>query len=156
MISYSWSNDCLRGTIVQLALLSRDDAPRAADAPDGPAVSRRALELFTRAAGRWNLTLDQQARLLNSSVSTLQRLRRGLGREREFPVFDPDRLLRLSLVANIDRDLRFSLAEDGDLAWLRARNVRLDGRAPLDVMIEDELPGLARVFLDVRDWTLGR
>jgi hypothetical protein len=141
---------------VHLALLARDDVPRSADRPDAASVSRRALELFARAAGRWELTLEQQARLLNSSLSTLQRLRRSLGSERDFPTFDPDRLLRLSLVANIDRDLRLSLAEDGDLAWLRARNARLDGRAPLDVMIEDELPGLARVFLDVRDWTLGR
>jgi hypothetical protein len=141
---------------MQLALLARDDIPQTADRPDAASVSRRAFELFARAAGRWNLTLDQQARLLNGSVSTLQRLRRSLGREKDFPAFDPDRLLRLSLVANIDGDLRLSLAEDGDLAWLRARNARLDGRAPLDVMVEDELPGLARVFLDVRDWTLGR
>ncbi|HEX6015372.1 MAG TPA: antitoxin Xre-like helix-turn-helix domain-containing protein [Geminicoccaceae bacterium] len=142
---------------MHLALLARDDVPRTADRPDAASVSRRALELFASAAGRWDLTLEQQARLLNSSLSTLQRLRRSLGGgERDFPTFDPDRLLRLSLVANIDRDLRLSLAEDGDLAWLRARNARLDGRAPLDVMVEDELPGLARVYLDVRDWTLGR
>jgi hypothetical protein len=65
-------------------------------------------------------------------------------------------MLRLSLVADMDRDLRLSLAGDDDLAWLRARNARLDGCALLGVMIEDELPGVARVFLDVRDWTLGR
>jgi hypothetical protein len=140
---------------MHLAFLARNDVPRTADEPNAAAVSRRALELFASAVGRWDLTLDQQARLLNSSVSTLQRLRRSLGQKRGFASFDPDRLLRLSLVANIDRDLRLSLAEDGDLAWLRARNARLDGRAPLDVMVEDELPGLARVFLDVRDWTLG-
>jgi len=141
---------------MQLALLARDLVPRPANDADASAVSRRAFELFAHAAGRWGLTLEQQARLSNSSVSTLQRLRRSLGQAGAFPVFDPDHLLRLSLIANIDRDLRLSLTEDGDLAWLRARNARLDGRAPLEVMIEDELPGLARVFLDLRDWTLGR
>src|SRR4051794_31814301 len=144
---------------MHLALLAREDAPQTAYGPEAAAVSRRAFELFVRAAARWGLTLEQQARLLNGSVSTVQRLRRAAGAASAsgtFPAFDPDHLLRLSLIANIDRDLRRSLADDGDLLWLRARNARLDGRAPLEVMIEDELPGLARVFLDVRDWTLGR
>jgi uncharacterized protein (DUF2384 family) len=124
--------------------------------PDAAAVSRRAIELFVAAARRWQLDLSSQARLLNTSVSTLQRLCRGASSARPWTPLDPDRLLRLSLVANIARDLELSLADGDDLAWLKAPNADLDGRAPLAVMIEDNLPGLARVFLHVRDWTLGR
>jgi hypothetical protein len=69
--------------------------------------------------------------------------------------FDPDHLLRLSLTANSARDLELSLADGGDVAWLRAPNADLEGRPPLAVLVEDGLPGLARVFLHLRDWALG-
>ena len=128
--------------------------PRSAD-PDLAAVSRRAFALFMAAARRWNLDLERQARLLNTSVSTLQRLRRTLASGHPFAPFDPDHLLRLSLTANIARDLELSLADGDDVAWLHAPNADLEGRPPLAVMVEDGLPGLAHVFLYLRDWTLG-
>lgn len=120
------------------------------------ALSRRAFELFMDAAERWGLSLDEQARLLNTSVSSLQRLQRALTGRPSLPAFDEDRLLRLSLIANIDRDLRLSFADATGPAWLRAPNVAYAGRAPLTAMLRDGMQGLAQVFLDVRDWTLGR
>jgi hypothetical protein len=141
---------------MHLGLLPERMAPPRSANPDPAAMARRAFELFVAAARRWGLQLDAQARLLNVSVSTLQRLRRGLQSDRPFPPFDPDHLLRLSLVANIARDLELSLADDGDVAWLNAPNADLDGRTPLAVALQDGLPGLARIFLQVRDWTLGR
>lgn len=101
--------------------------------------------------GKWALPADAQLALLGLSPESrkvLAQYRRG---ERALPN-SRDTLDRAGYLLGIHKGLRLLFPEDETLryGWVQRRNRLLGERTPLQVMIEDGLPGLARVarFVD--------
>ncbi|MDH5822558.1 DUF2384 domain-containing protein [Luteimonas sp. RD2P54] len=100
---------------------------------------------------KWALPTEQQLALLGMSPESrkvLAQYRRG---ERALPN-SRDTLDRAGYLLGIHKGLRMLFPEDPELrfGWVRRRNRLLDGRTPLEVMLEDGLVGLARIarFVD--------
>jgi len=103
---------------------------------------RAALTLF----GRWDLTDDQAATLIDMPVRSFRRWKaEGPGR------ISRDGSARLSNIMGIHKALRilFSDAQRG-CGWIRAANAAFSGRSALDVMLGGELTDIMRVrrYLD--------
>ncbi|MEZ0471217.1 antitoxin Xre/MbcA/ParS toxin-binding domain-containing protein [Luteimonas salinilitoris] len=119
--------------------LARDDARRD--------LARILAALFEQ----WALPTEQQLALLGMSPESrkvLAQYRRG---ERALPN-SRDTLDRAGYLLGIHKGLRLLFPEDPELrfGWVRRRNRMLDGRTPLEVMLEEGLVGLARIarFVD--------
>ncbi|NZA25083.1 DUF2384 domain-containing protein [Luteimonas sp. SJ-92] len=123
----------------QIPDLARDEARRD--------LARILAALFEK----WALPTEQQLALLGMSPESrkvLAQYRRG---ERALPN-SRDTLDRAGYLLGIHKGLRMLFPEDPDLrfGWVRRRNRMLEGRAPLEVMLDDGLVGLARIarFVD--------
>ena len=115
------------------------------------ATRRDLARVLAALFARWELPGDAQLALLGLSPESrklLAQYRRG---ERALPN-TRDTLDRAGYLLGIHKGLRLLFPEDEALryGWIRRRNRLLDGRTPLDVMLEEGLVGLARVarFVD--------
>ena len=95
---------------------------------------------------RWQLPTDSQLSLLGLSPESRKLLglyRRG---ERGLPN-QRDALDRAGYLVGIHKGLRLLFPENPQLrySWVSRRNAVLEGRTPLEVMLDDGLVGLARV-----------
>lgn len=124
-----------------------------APSPDLAAdATRRDLARVVAALfARWELPGDTQLSLLGLSPESrklLAQYRRG---ERALPN-TRDTLDRAGYLLGIHKGLRLLFPEDPVLryGWIKRRNGLLGDRAPLEVMLEEGLVGLARVarFVD--------
>ena len=130
-----------------LALERVDTEPQAFRADpvtqdEAAAMFRAALSLF----GKWELTDEQAATLLDMPVRTFRRWKaEGAGR------ISRDGRARLSNLMGIHKALRiiFSEAQRG-YAWIKAGNAAFAGASALDVMLGGELTDIMRVrrYLD--------
>ena len=130
-----------------LALERVDTEPQAFRADpvtqdEAAAMFRAALSLF----GKWELTDEQAATLLDMPVRTFRRWKaEGAGR------ISRDGRARLSNLMGIHKALRiiFSEAKRG-YAWMKAGNAAFAGVSALDVMLGGELTDIMRVrrYLD--------
>ena len=109
---------------------------------EGAAMFRAALTLF----GKWRLTDDQAAVLLDMPVRTYRRWKlEGPGR------LSRDARARLSNLMGIHKSLRIVFAEaQRGYDWIRAANTAFSGASALQVMLGGELTDLMRVrrYLD--------
>ena len=130
-----------------LALQPVDTTPQAFRADpitqeEGEAMFRAVLNLF----GKWSVTDDQAAALLDMPVRTYRRWKaEGPGR------VSRDGAARLSNLVGIHKALRiiFSEAQRG-YAWIKADNAAFAGSSALEVMLGGELTDIMRVrrYLD--------
>ena len=130
-----------------LALQPVDTAPQAFRADpitqeEGEAMFRAALNLF----GKWSVTDDQAATLLDMPVRSYRRWRaEGPGR------ISRDGRARLSNLLGIHKALRIIFSEpQRGYGWVRAANRAFAGASALDVMLGGELTDIMRVrrYLD--------
>ena len=130
-----------------LALERVDTEPQAFRADpvtqdEAAAMFRAALSLF----GKWELTDEQAATLLDMPVRTFRRWKaEGPGR------ISRDGRARLSNLMGIHKALRIIFTEpQRGYAWIRAGNSAFAGASALDVMLGGELTDLIRVrrYLD--------
>ena len=109
---------------------------------EAAATFRAALNLF----GKWELTDDQAATLLDMPVRSFRRWKaEGPGR------ISRDGRARLSNLMGIHKALRIIFSEpQRGYAWIRAGNSAFAGASALDVMLGGELTDLMRVrrYLD--------
>ena len=130
-----------------LALERVDTEPQAFRADpvtqdEAAAMFRAALNLF----GKWELTDDQAATLLDMPVRSFRRWKaEGPGR------ISRDGRARLSNLMGIHKALRIIFSEpQRGYAWVRAGNSAFAGASAIDVMLGGELTDLMRVrrYLD--------
>jgi len=130
-----------------LALERVDTEPQAFRADpvtqdEAAAMFRAALNLF----GKWELTDEQAATLLDMPVRTFRRWKaEGPGR------ISRDGRARLSNLMGIHKALRIIFTEpQRGYAWIRAGNSAFGGASALDVMLGGELTDIMRVrrYLD--------
>ncbi|MER8955492.1 MbcA/ParS/Xre antitoxin family protein [Mesorhizobium sp. M0833] len=130
-----------------LALERVDTAPEAFRADpvteaEAAAMFRAALNLF----GKWELTDEQSATLLDMPVRSFRRWKaEGPGR------ISRDGRARLSNLMGIHKALRIIFAEpQRGYAWIRTGNSAFAGASALDVMLGGELTDIMRVrrYLD--------
>ena len=116
--------------------------PELADEGTRRDLARVVMGLFER----WQLSTDLQLALLGLSPESRKLLglyRRG---ERALPA-SRDALDRAGYLLGMHKALRLLFPENPELryGWIKRRNRLLDGRTPLEVMLEDGLVGLARI-----------
>jgi hypothetical protein len=109
---------------------------------EGAAMFRAAFNLF----GKWDVTDDQAAVLLDMPVRTYRRWKaEGPGR------LSRDGRARLSNLLGIHKALRIIFTEAArGYAWIKAANSAFGGASALDIMLGGELTDLMRVrrYLD--------
>ncbi|TIS97984.1 MAG: DUF2384 domain-containing protein [Mesorhizobium sp.] len=109
---------------------------------EAAAIFRAALNLF----GKWELTDDQAATLLDMPVRSFRRWKaEGPGR------ISRDGRARLSNLMGIHKALRIIFTEpQRGYAWIRTGNSAFAGASALDVMLGGELTDIMRVrrYLD--------
>ena len=117
-------------------------SPIPISAEEGAAMLRAILKLF----GKWAVTDDEAAVLLDLPVRTYRRWKAGQpGR------LDRDTKARLSNLLGIHKSLRIIFADtDRVYGWVKAPNAAFAGRSALEVMLGGELTDLMRVrrYLD--------
>jgi hypothetical protein len=98
---------------------------------------RAVLNLF----GKWDITDEEAAVLLDLPVRTYRRWKAGQpGR------LDRDMKARLSNLLGIHKALRIIFSEpDRTYAWIKARNAAFGDQSALDVMLGGDLTDLMRV-----------
>lgn len=121
--------------------------PQLADEPTRQDLARVLMALFER----WQLSTDVQLSLLGLSPESRKLLglyRRGV---RGLPA-NRDALDRAGYLLGMHKALRLLFPENPTLryGWVHLRNRQLEGRTPLEVMLDEGLVGLARMarFLD--------
>lgn len=121
---------------------AQDFTPDPISDDEGGAMLRAVLTLF----GKWELTDDEAAILLDLPVRTYRRWKAGQpGR------LDRDTKARLSNLLGIHKALRILFSESArGYAWIRAANAAFAGRSALAVMKGGELTDLMRIrrYLD--------
>lgn len=129
-------------SLQRLETKAQDFFPDPITDAEGAAMLRAALTLF----GKWDITDDEAATLLDLPVRTYRRWKTGqLGR------LDRDTKARLSNILGIHKALRLLFTEpQRSYAWIKAPNAVYGGRTALDVMLGGELTDLMRVrhYLD--------
>ncbi len=115
----------------------QDFVPEQITDAEGGAMLRAVLNLF----GKWSITDDEAAVLLDLPVRTYRRWKAGQpGR------LNRDLKARLSNLLGIHKALRVIFAEPSrTYAWIKAQNAAFGGRSALDVMLGGELTDLMRV-----------
>lgn len=95
-----------------------------------------------RIGDSWRLSNLQVAELMGMSLATWNRFKAGNGGR-----LSKDQMLRASLLAGIFKGLRLTFNGPLTYGWpTRANsNAIFQGRAPVDVMIEDGIPAMMRV-----------
>jgi hypothetical protein len=120
----------------------REFVPAPITEDEAAAMFRATVNLF----GRWGITDEQAAVLLDLPVRSYRRWKAGeLGR------IDRDGRARLSNIMGIHKALRIVFREpQRGYAWVKAPNEAFAGRTALDVMLGGELTDLMRVrrYLD--------
>ena len=109
---------------------------------EAAAMFRAVVNLF----GRWELTDEQAATLLDMPVRTYRRWKAG-----EQGRIDRDAKARLSNLMGIHKALRLIFREpQRGYAWIKAENEAFGGKSALAVMLGGELTDLMRVrrYLD--------
>lgn len=121
---------------------ARDFAPDPITDAEGRAMLRAIIALF----GKWRITDDECATLLDLPVRTWRRWKAGQpGR------LDRDTKARLSNLLGIHKALRILFTEPGrGYDWIKAPNDAFGGASALSVMLRGELTDLMRVrrYLD--------
>ena len=104
---------------------------------EGGAMLHAVLNLF----GKWDITDEEAAVLLDLPVRTYRRWKAGQpGR------LDRDMKARLSNLLGIHKALRIIFADPNrTYAWVKAQNEAFGGRSALDAMLGGELTDLMRV-----------
>lgn len=130
-----------------LALQPVDTVPQAFR-PD-PLTQEEAAAMFRAAVnlfGRWDLTDEQAATLLDLPLRTYRRWKaEGAGR------ISRDGAARLSNLMGIHKGLRIVFSEpERGYAWIKAANAAFAGSSALEVMLGGELTDIMRVrrYLD--------
>lgn len=108
---------------------------------------RGQAQLLMRLFGRWSLSQAQAANLLDISASSRATLKayetgtRGIGGGR-------DMQQRAGYLLGIHKALRLLYPRNEEMryGWVNKRNQFFDNRAPLDIMLEQGLIGIARVY----------
>jgi hypothetical protein len=117
-------------------------APEPITDAEGGALLRATLNLF----GKWDITDEEAAVLLDLPVRTYRRWKAGQpGR------LDRDTKARLSNILGIHKALRILFMEpQRTYTWVKAANAAFGGRTALAVMLGGELTDLMRVrrYLD--------
>lgn len=133
--------------IPSVPTLSSARPPNLAEEQPRRDIARVLAALFEK----WALPTEAQLALLGMSPESrkvLAQYRRG---ERPLPN-SRDALDRAGYLMGIHKGLRLLFPEDETLRydWVHRRNQILEGRTPLEVMLEDGLVGLARIarFID--------
>ena len=109
---------------------------------EAAAMFRAVVNLF----GRWELTDEQAATLLDMPVRTYRRWKAG-----EQGRIDRDAKARLSNLMGVHKALRIIFREpQRGYGWIKASNQAFGGRTALEIMLGGELTDLMRVrrFLD--------
>lgn len=109
---------------------------------EAAAMFRAVVNLF----GRWELTDDQAATLLDMPARTYRRWKAG-----EQGRIDRDAKARLSNLMGVHKALRIIFREpQRGYGWIKASNQAFEGRSALEIMLGGELTDLMRVrrFLD--------
>ncbi len=109
---------------------------------EAAAMFRAVVNLF----GRWELTDEQGATLLDMPVRTYRRWKAG-----EQGRIDRDAKARLSNLMGVHKALRIIFREpQRGYGWIKASNQAFGGRSALEIMLGGELTDLMRVrrFLD--------
>ena len=109
---------------------------------EAAAMFRAGVNLF----GRWELTDEQAATLLDMPVRTYRRWKAG-----EQGRIDRDAKARLSNLMGVHKALRIIFREpQRGYGWIKASNQAFEGRSALEIMLGGELTDLMRVrrFLD--------
>lgn len=121
---------------------AKDFTPSPITDAESEAMFRAAVNLF----GKWDLTDDQAATLLDLPVRSYRRWKLG-----EIGRIDRDQRARLSNLMGMHKALRiiFREAQRG-YEWIRKDNAAFAGRSALSVMLGGELTDLMRVrrYLD--------
>ncbi|PEQ14342.1 hypothetical protein B2G71_01720 [Novosphingobium sp. PC22D] len=121
---------------------ARAFAPEPVTQEEAAAMFRAAVNLF----GKWELTDEQAARLLDLPLRTYRRWKAaGAGR------VSRDGAARLSNLMGIHKALRIIFSErQRGYGWIRAANDAFAGRSALEIMLGGELTDLMRVrrYLD--------
>lgn len=104
---------------------------------EGGAMLRAVFNLF----GKWDITDEEAAVLLDLPVRTYRRWKAGQpGR------LDRDMKARLSNLLGIHKALRIIFSEpDRTYVWIKAQNTAFGDRSALDVMLGGDLTDLMRV-----------
>ncbi|WP_322864735.1 MbcA/ParS/Xre antitoxin family protein (plasmid) [Aquicoccus sp. G2-2] len=104
---------------------------------EGGAMLRAVLNLF----GKWDITDEESAVLLDLPVRTYRRWKAGQpGR------LDRDMKARLSNLLGIHKALRIIFSEpDRTYVWIKAQNTAFGDRSALDIMLGGDLTDLMRV-----------
>lgn len=109
---------------------------------EAAAMFRAVVNLF----GRWELTDEQAATLLDMPVRTYRRWKAG-----EQGRIDRDAKARLSNLMGVHKALRIIFREpQRGYGWIKASNQAFEGHSALEIMLGGELTDLMRVrrFLD--------
>lgn len=129
-------------TLHPIETKSQDFIPAPITEAEGAAMLRAVLTLF----GKWGLTDDEAAILLDLPLRTYRRWKAGQpGR------LDRDTRARLSNIMGIHKALRIIFKEaHRAYAWVRQGNDAFAGHSALDIMLGGELTDLMRVrrYLD--------
>ena len=129
-------------TLHPIETKSQDFIPAPITEAEGAAMLRAVLTLF----GKWGLTDDEAAILLDLPLRTYRRWKAGQpGR------LDRDTRARLSNIMGIHKALRVIFKEaHRAYGWVRHDNDAFAGRSALDIMLGGELTDLMRVrrYLD--------
>ena len=131
-----------------MALIQRIDTALPNFRPD-PISDAEAGAMFRAAVqlmGRWGVTDEQAAVLLDTPVRSFRRWKAG-----ETGRLSRDLKARLSNLMGIHKALRLIFNEaDRGYRWIKAPNAAFGGRTALDVMLGGELTDLMRIrrYLD--------
>lgn len=91
------------------------------------ALTKMVLRLF----GLWQISIVDQAVLLNRSLSTIRRYRKG-------GCFANDKVIldRVGNLLSIHKSLRIIFSQNDELVyrWISAKNLAVEGQAPIEVM----------------------
>lgn len=129
-------------SLYRLETKAHDFVPDPITDAEAEALLRAALNLF----GKWEITDEEAATLLDLPVRTYRRWKSGQpGR------LDRDSKARLSNLLGIHKALRIIFSEPPRAyAWIKVINDAFGGKTALDVMLGGELTDLMRVrrYLD--------
>lgn len=127
------------------------ELPKPSPAPDQPHITEGEAAAMARAVvnlfARWQLS-DAEAREILGGLAARTYARWKAG---ETGRIDRDLATRLSLLMGIHKALRYLFTDPArGYAWVRKPNSALEGRTPVDIMVEGSIFALARIrsYLD--------
>lgn len=107
---------------------------------------------ITKLFEHWNLTQEQQCTLLGLSVNSRRKLNDMAQGKNGIPA-GRDAYERVGYLLSIHKALRLLYPQNKEIlyGWVNMRNTMLDGRTPIEMMLEQGFIGLAKIarFLDM-------